>query len=861
MSKTEGFAIKDDSASCAPKARLEPPRWTPLAVVAVAWLADELALRRAWAPGSDRWLLGLALAGTLGAGLLAAFAYGALVARTTRRAWPRALAIGAPLGASLGWMASDTHLARVACGGLAPWLLPPGGALALALAHRLLATLRPPAARAPRRALAVLASAATFALVIENARLPQALYPSLHALCACIALAGAVALCALLSSVEKGARSPVAALLGGAALSALVAALALGRSANVRFVAYAQAPLAGQLLRALTVATSPPDVNANSYRNAAPKGRADGRVAGGLERVPEQAPQSGAQLGSSEGSKSMIHGDANLVLITIDALRADEPLSSLERRPGVLRFARAYAQAPHTAWSIASMLTGVPPERLAGRALPTLADRLRARHFYTDALYPAGLFFDGRHDLEHYARTRFGFEWTDTRTLDARTLTDAAIGRLAEERHLWADEPRTFLWVHYFDPHEPYVAHGVAADAPAQVRYRSEVAAVDREIARLFDALAAGPRPTLVVVTADHGEEFGEHGGAYHGTTVYEEQVRVPLALFWVGASPFTERELDAPVELVDLAPTVLELLELDGRAHDPRSLVAGLAPVGPAHARDAHAIAGSRRMLLRDRYKLIKDTRGGLLELYDLAEDPHEQHDLADREPARTAELDTALAQWFGLEPRDALARTLADPGAPAVRRAAAARALGDAHAPDGDRPLHAALDDPDVPVRAEAALALAELSDPAAAPLLLSLLDAPSYRHRAALGLGHLRDPRALAALRECLDDADPELRRHAVHYLGFLGDERDGQRIAERARTDVRLRAEAWLSLGHIVARTGSPSAAALLVEQLSAEDREDARAQLASALRLALEAGPRLPPALASRARALLTGAPN
>src|SRR5207248_4032174 len=127
----------------------------------------------------------------------------------------------------------------------------------------------------------------------------------------------------------------------------------------------------------------------------------------------------------------------------VDALRADGSLPAISARaPGAMRFRRAYAQAPHTAFSIASLMTSRHPARLTAARHPTIADLLLAAHWFTDAFYPAGLFFDGRSALERYARSRFGFEWTDTRTLDAHALTDAVLARLAAPR--FRTSPRTF---------------------------------------------------------------------------------------------------------------------------------------------------------------------------------------------------------------------------------------------------------------------------------------------------------------------------------------------------------------------------------------------------------------------------------
>jgi len=760
-----------------------------LAMAAVLSAADAIAVRRAWAPDGERTLVWLAITGTLGATVLVGWFYQSAVARLARGGLRLALA-GLPFALLIGGPLSRTHLVgRLAGAASLPFVLT-ATIPAAALVARW-ATVR------PTRAAQLVAFAAAASLLIINMGVRQ---PVLRA--TIVSLAVALLVWALAARETERRELAVAAAL--ACVLSSTAWAALRRSPNVNFVTRAQAPLTGLVLGAL---------------------------------ARPSAPQATAGVWTATRAGAARYADANLVLITIDALRADAPLPALDAAaPRMVRLDRVYAQAPHTAWSIASLLTGAHPDRLRGPTPPpTLAERLGARHFYTDAFYPAGFFFDGRAPLGRYAATRFGFEWSDTRTLDAHTLTDAVLARLDEERRQWADEPRLFLWAHYFDPHEPYVAHdGVAADAPARARYRSEVAFVDGELARLVRGLASLPRPTLVVVTADHGEEFGEHGGAYHGTTVYDEQVRVPLRLFVVGGAPLAARALDGPVELVDVAPTLLELLGLAGAA-EGHSLLPQLdgAPVTP---RDAHAQVDTRRMIVRDGWKLIRDLRGDVRELYDLARDPHEQRNLAGQEPARLAALDAALSDWFDLSGPDEQASVLTDEQAPVERRVAAARALGIGGPPVADQALRTALAAADPTVRAEAALALAELSDDAAVAPLLLLLDDPHLRRRAALGLGHLRDPRALPALREALTDIDPTVRRHAVHYLGWLGDASDGPRLRERALADLPVRADAYLALGRLGARTGAAMVKPFLESRLPVEEYADARARLVEALRL-------------------------
>jgi hypothetical protein len=511
-----------------------------------------------------------------------------------------------------------------------------------------------------------------------------------------------------------------------APIFALAAFLLLQISSNLRFVAFEQSPISGPLLDGVSRLLPTPEAPARATTHRGPR-----------LSLPAL-------------------GDAHILLITVDALRADRPL----HLPEGIRFTHAYAQFPSTARSITTLLTGGGKE--------TLAEKWSRWH--TEAFYPAGLFFDGRNDLERYARTRFGFHWADTRTQRAEALTDAVLQRLQQE-----GEPRSFFWVHYFDTHEPY----------RDGSYDRAVEIVDREIQRLLDGTKQLKRPVIVCITADHGEEFGDHGGRFHNSSLYEEQIHVPLIILGAGV-----REIDEPVALEDVAAM---LLALAGEGEPPAF-------------HDVFAQVASKRMIVRGNRKLIHDLRRDVDELYDLANDPHELHPLADRTGilggtaaserlASLADRDLrpALDAHFNLSTPAELERRLAG-GDPA-----AARELGELEAFDSRPALRKALSD--ARVRPEAALALGEMTDHQALDPLLELLNEDAYRHRAALMLGRLRDARAIPVLVETLRDIDPTHRRHAAHYLGFLGAP-DCIPLLFAAATDARVRDEAQLAIARIL-----------------------------------------------------------
>jgi arylsulfatase A-like enzyme/HEAT repeat protein len=782
-------------------------------------LCDAPGTFRAWASPLERFALLVACSAVLGSAYHFALAWTAF----WRRRWPRfapALA-AAPHLFALSILLGSTHVGRSRFGTLAPAVAAVGLTVTLLTFRWILRELPRSTGTALLFLLCGCAIGAQLALPLRH------LLP-LRALLLVIAFAAL--------NLAEGRVAPALPREGRTLLTAIIlgllATFSLRISGNVRFIALGQAPATGLVLSFMD--------NCDGW---------DGwrhfwgwsTLAGA--RSPERGRsrvESADSLPAIPNGSAALLGGAHLVLITIDALRADR--MNPQMMPNLFRFAergwrfdRTYAQAPHTAFSLSTLLTAERPDALSS-CPETLATRLRKRRWWTEAFYPAGLFFDGRSQLSCYAEDHFGFEWADTQTRPADQLTDAVITRLdtvAAHR-----EPRTFVWVHYFDPHEPYEARlGVLENAPPRARYDSEVRFTDAELGRLLRRLARLERPVLVVVTGDHGEEFGEHGGAYHGSSVYDEQVRVPLVFGVIDSRmPNPGRVIEEPVELTDVMPTVASLLDLPAAKWPGRDLSLNLE--SPA----AHAQVDSLRMRVEGRYKLIHDLRRDFNQLYDLETDPEEQHNVFDQRPEVAAPMRLALDATFGLvSPTDLLRRLEESPDA--AERLGAARELGLIEAPEAKEALFRALADENEGVRAEAALALSALGDPRVTEALRALLDAEGTRTRAALALGRLRDSRAVPLLVEVLGHADPAIRRHAAHYLGFLGGIPAIEPL-ERAAADLRVRGEAYLALGRIAGRVHEPLLVRWLGERLGAEQQEDARAHLAWGLAFSQAREPRL-----------------
>ena len=352
---------------------------------------------------------------------------------------------------------------------------------------------------------------------------------------------------------------------------------------------------------------------------------------------------------------------ASVLLITVDTLRADRigAYGNAEARTPIIdalaargvRFENAITPAVMTLPSHASIMTGtLPPAhgirdngdyRLAPGAL-TLAEILRSRGMRTGAIAAAFVLdsmFGLDQGFEHYDDTMPPRAANEAFLAErpANHVTDAAVRFLNS-----VAGSRFFIWVHYFDPHQPYAAPAPTAALFPGRPYDAEVAWVDSEIGRLLGALdeAGAADRTLVAVVADHGEGLGDHGEDTHGVFLYEETSRVPLILSfppWIPSGAVVK----GAVSTIDLLPTILELVRIDPSQAAPgiqgRSLWEMIADdEGADPGRDVYIETMVPLMMygwspltaVRDaRYKYIDAPRP---ELYDLSTDPRETANLA---------------------------------------------------------------------------------------------------------------------------------------------------------------------------------------------------------------------------------------
>ncbi|MFC2029896.1 sulfatase [Chloroflexota bacterium] len=405
----------------------------------------------------------------------------------------------------------------------------------------------------------------------------------------------------------------------------------------------------------------------------------------------------------------------NIILIGVDTLRADR-LSSYgyvgSRTPNIdalagdgVRYAEMTAQASWTKPSFASIFTSLYPSSHTAtgkphslpQAVTTLAEALAARGYHTggladnpsisaafgfdqgfaDYVYlePAYLFRGNEAASQtalYQVLRRVWAKFTGGRVYSQYFYQDAAVVNQHALEWLAANKgTRFFLFLHYMDPHDPYFEHpynGVgyarANDQnpdPAMASlfsdlYDGEVRYLDEQLGRLWAWLQAEGLydGSLIILTADHGEEFQEHGGWWHGQTLYQEQIAVPLIIKYPHGLMHPDGTAGAAVvdELarsVDIAPTILDAVgQPVPDSMVGRSLWTPSEAPAFAFAEEDHE-GNVLQSLRSDTLKLIlanADNPRGLPSesLFDLVADPSEQQDLLPADMAQAAALKDAL-------------------------------------------------------------------------------------------------------------------------------------------------------------------------------------------------------------------------
>lgn len=395
--------------------------------------------------------------------------------------------------------------------------------------------------------------------------------------------------------------------------------------------------------------------------------------------------------------------DFNVLIVSIDTLGAEHTgflNPGTSETPNLARlasesvyFPRAFSPAPWTQPAVASLFTGLMPHAHgvtspASQLAPesdTIAEYFRKRGYQTGGII-SNFLIDGRHGYSQ------GFDEYDespvatVRALSSRQVSDRAIEWIRKS------SGKFFLFLHYFDPHYVFLHHpgfdqtssyagplspGMDIWKLRDMRsslsgndldylvglYREEIAFTDHHIGRVLDELRSLGLydETIVLVVADHGEEFMRHGWLGHTRTLYQELLHVPMILRIGDASP--PRRLEMPVSIIDVVPTLKALAGEpveEGHARGISLLPYILGDAEPDPGREIfgevsyeldappHDVKTSfKTSLLSDGKKLIHDLSTDSWELYDLVTDGEELNDLAGRGHGPEAPLKQRLSEW----------------------------------------------------------------------------------------------------------------------------------------------------------------------------------------------------------------------
>lgn len=319
-------------------------------------------------------------------------------------------------------------------------------------------------------------------------------------------------------------------------------------------------------------------------------------------------------------------------------------LTELESKS--VSYTRAYSISSYTSMSLGGLLGGKYPSSMtrSGFFFGKYAD---ANVMFPELLHDAGVRSVAAHAHSYFGGAGFqqGFDvWEIVPGLVFKNTTDINVTSPKHEEiaeKLLSDPEletkRFFAWFHFLDPHDQYVSHEKDGIPPygktLRDRYDAEVTFTDRYVGKLLDFVAtkSWASRTIIVVTADHGEAFGEHGQYVHGFELWENLVRVPLFFVIPGVAP---RRIDAPRSAIDLAPTFLEMLGAPPSAdHEGKSLVAELTAPSSSAVEERDVILDlpmtsdndKRRALVSGREKIIAFGAAQALKYFDLEKDPGE--------------------------------------------------------------------------------------------------------------------------------------------------------------------------------------------------------------------------------------------
>ncbi len=319
-------------------------------------------------------------------------------------------------------------------------------------------------------------------------------------------------------------------------------------------------------------------------------------------------------------------------------------LTELEKK--AVSYTRAYSVSSYTSMSLGGLLGGKIPSGLV-RSGYFFGFYSSENLMFPELLQKAGVHTMGVHAHFYFQKAGMeqGFDnWdvvpgistdnTTDKNITSPQSLELAMKALSDER---CKTQRFFFWAHFLDPHDVYMKHENVEPYGKSERdkYDGEVKYTDEHVGKLVDFVQKQPwaERTVVIITSDHGEAFGEHGMSRHGFEVWENLVRIPLFILAPGAGA---RRIDVRRSAIDLAPTILELTgtpaepsfegkslvkEIYGEKPEPRDIVVDLPTTSDSDR---------RRALIHGNDKLICSGNDKNCRLFDLEADPTEDKPIA---------------------------------------------------------------------------------------------------------------------------------------------------------------------------------------------------------------------------------------
>ncbi len=408
--------------------------------------------------------------------------------------------------------------------------------------------------------------------------------------------------------------------------------------------------------------TAAPRTEPSAVASVAPA--ADAPSAATAAAAPSASPTAEAPKGLPK--------DLNVLVLSIDSLRADRMAAAgydREVMPHLnaladqsVEYTRFYATSSFTSQTLGGFLAGRYPSELE-RSGYFFGVYPESELLFPELLQKQGVRTMSAHAHFYFAKEKAGFhqgfdEYELIPGLKKNNTTDENITSPAHTeiilRHLGSEantKGRFFAWYHLLDPHDQYMGHpeGKSFGRSAAQLYDGELYFVDMHLKKIFDFVDAQPwgKRTMIVVTADHGEAFGEKKMYRHGFELWNVITHVPLVIRAPGITP---RKIDTPRGMLDLTQTILEAY---GVPKEPNMHGTSLVPElygGDTPPRDVvieltrTSDNDRRRALVRGDYKIIEFGDADAFQLYDLKADPKEAKDLARVEKDKLAEMRKAL-------------------------------------------------------------------------------------------------------------------------------------------------------------------------------------------------------------------------